>query len=98
VSAMIAMKDFAFKVDLVAVVRVRAGHESVARKVVPAVVAAPGNLEICCDGPRRTGNPAHFKWAAVEMRRHPRQNSMDCQTQFVLASRFGLSGPRNFTV
>ena len=39
--AMIAMKDFAFKVDFV-----RAGHESVARKVVPAVVEAPGALEI----------------------------------------------------
>jgi hypothetical protein len=46
VLAMIAMKDFAFKVDLVAVVRVRAGHESVAREVVPAVVAAPGTQEI----------------------------------------------------
>jgi hypothetical protein len=46
VLAMIAMKDFAFKVAFVAVVRVRAGHESVARQVVPAVVEAPGALEI----------------------------------------------------
>src|SRR5262245_54093924 len=43
---MIAMKDFAFKLDLVAVVRVRAEHESVARKVVPAVVQTPSALEI----------------------------------------------------
>ena len=32
------MEDFAFKVNLVAVVRVRADDESVARKVVPTVL------------------------------------------------------------
>jgi hypothetical protein len=32
------MKDFAFKVNLVAVVRVRADDESIARKVVPTVL------------------------------------------------------------
>jgi hypothetical protein len=40
------MKDFAFKVNLVAVVRVRADDESVARKVVPTVLGAPGTAEI----------------------------------------------------
>jgi hypothetical protein len=41
-----AMKDFAFKVNLVAVVRVRAAGESVARKVVPTVLGPPGTVEI----------------------------------------------------
>jgi hypothetical protein len=41
-----AMKDFAFKVNLVAVVRVRADDESVARKIVPTVLGAPGTTEI----------------------------------------------------
>ena len=41
-----AMKDFAFKVNLVAVVRVRADDESVARKVVPTVLGAPGTADI----------------------------------------------------
>ena len=40
------MKDFAFKVNLVAVVRVRADDESVARKIVPTVLGAPGTVEI----------------------------------------------------
>jgi hypothetical protein len=40
------MEDFTFKVNLVAVVRVRAGDESVARKVVPTVLGAPGTAEI----------------------------------------------------
>ena len=40
------MKDFAFKVNLVAVVRVRADDESVARKVVPTVLGPPGVVEI----------------------------------------------------
>ena len=40
------MKDFIFKVNLVAVVRVRAADESVARAVVPTVLGAPGNAEI----------------------------------------------------
>jgi len=40
------MKDFAFKVNLVAVVRVRADDESVARKVVPTVLGAPGTADI----------------------------------------------------
>jgi hypothetical protein len=40
------MEDFTFKVSLVAVVRVRAGDESVARKVVPTVLGAPGTVEI----------------------------------------------------
>ena len=41
-----AMKDFAFKVNLVAVVRVRADDESVAREVVPMVLGTPGTVEI----------------------------------------------------
>jgi hypothetical protein len=40
------MEDFAFKVNLVVVVRVRAGDERVARKVVPTVLGAPGTVEI----------------------------------------------------
>jgi hypothetical protein len=40
------MRDFTFQVKLVAVVRVRAADESVARKVVPTVLGAPGTLEI----------------------------------------------------
>jgi hypothetical protein len=40
------MEDFAFKVNLVAVVRVRADDESVARKVVPTVLGAPSTVEI----------------------------------------------------
>jgi hypothetical protein len=40
------MKDFAFKVNLVAVVRVRAGDESVAREIVPTVLGAPSTAEI----------------------------------------------------
>ena len=40
------MKDFAFKVNLVAVVRVRAADESVARDVVPTVLGAPGTAEV----------------------------------------------------
>jgi hypothetical protein len=40
------MRDFEFKVNLVAVVRVRAADESVAREVVPHVLGAPGTDEI----------------------------------------------------
>jgi hypothetical protein len=40
------MEDFAFKVNLVAMVRVRAADEAVARKVVPTVLGAPGTVEI----------------------------------------------------
>jgi hypothetical protein len=40
------MEDFPFKVDLVAVVRVRASEESVARNVVTTVLGAPGTFEI----------------------------------------------------
>jgi hypothetical protein len=41
-----AVDDFTFKVNLVAVVRVRANDESIARKFVPEVLGAPGTLEI----------------------------------------------------
>jgi hypothetical protein len=40
------MRDFTFKVNLVAVVRVRAADERTARKVVPTVLGAPGVAEI----------------------------------------------------
>ena len=40
------MKDFAFKVNLVALVRVRAADESVGPKVVPTVLGAPSTVEI----------------------------------------------------
>ncbi len=39
-------EDFTFKVNLVAVVRVRADDESVARKIVPTVLGALGTVEI----------------------------------------------------
>ena len=42
----VAMKDFEFKVNIVAVVRVRAADESVARQVVPEVLGAPSTAEI----------------------------------------------------
>jgi len=41
-----AVKDFIFKVNLVAVARVRAADENIARQVVPTVLGAPGNVEI----------------------------------------------------
>ena len=40
------MSDFAFKVNLVAVVRVRAADENTARSVVLTVLGAPGAAEI----------------------------------------------------
>ena len=40
------MNDFAFKVNLVAVVRVRAADENAARRVIPTVLGAPGAAEI----------------------------------------------------
>jgi hypothetical protein len=40
------MRDFVFKLNLVAVVRVRAADESSAGQVVPTVLGAPGNAEI----------------------------------------------------
>jgi Arc/MetJ family transcription regulator len=40
------MRDFEFKVNLMAVVRVRAADESVARQVVPDVLGAPSTAEI----------------------------------------------------
>jgi hypothetical protein len=40
------MEAFTFKVKLVAVVRVSAGDERVARMIVPTVLGAPGTAEI----------------------------------------------------
>jgi hypothetical protein len=40
------LKDFTFKVNLIAVVRVRAPDQSVAREVVPTVLGSPGSTEI----------------------------------------------------
>ena len=40
------MPDFVFKVKVVAVVRVRAADERVAREVVPTVLEPPGDVEI----------------------------------------------------
>jgi hypothetical protein len=42
----VAMADFEFKVNLVAMVRVQAAHESVARRAVPGVLGAPSTAEI----------------------------------------------------
>src|SRR5262245_1478412 len=41
----VAVTDFEFKVNLVAVVRVQAADESVAREVVPDVLGSPGSAE-----------------------------------------------------
>jgi hypothetical protein len=40
------MRNFAFKVDLVAVVRVRAADEDSARKAAPQVLGAPSTADI----------------------------------------------------
>jgi hypothetical protein len=40
------VQEYAFKVKLVAVVRVRASDETLARKVVPSVLGSPGTAEI----------------------------------------------------
>jgi hypothetical protein len=40
------MANFSFQTNLIAVMRVRAGDEMVARKVVPTVLRAPGAIEI----------------------------------------------------
>jgi hypothetical protein len=40
------MGEFAFKVNVVAVVRVHAADENVARKIIPDVLGAPGAAEI----------------------------------------------------
>ena len=53
------MKDFAFKVNLVAVVRVRADDESVARKIVPTVLGAPGTVEIRLANENNTARGHH---------------------------------------
>ena len=73
-----AMKDFAFKVNLVAVVRVRAEDESVARKVVPTVLGAPGVVEIrlanennAATGRHATITDVDFAIGSVEPQRGP---------------------------
>ncbi len=38
--------EYAFKVKLVAVVRVRAANETVARRVLPSVLSSPGTVDI----------------------------------------------------
>ena len=40
------LQEYAFQVNLVAVVRVRAADEALARKVVPSVLGSPGTAEI----------------------------------------------------
>jgi hypothetical protein len=40
------MDDFAFTVNIVAVVRVRAADENVAREVIPTVLGSPGTVEL----------------------------------------------------
>jgi hypothetical protein len=40
------MRDFAFKIDLVAMVRVRASDEKAARKIVPTALRAPDTTEL----------------------------------------------------
>jgi hypothetical protein len=52
------LKDFEFQVNLVAVVRVRAADESVAREVVPTALGAPGSAEL------RLANQTILRWDA----------------------------------
>jgi hypothetical protein len=40
------MQEYAFKVKVVAVVRVRAKDENSARKVIPSVLASPGTVDV----------------------------------------------------
>lgn len=40
------MQEYAFQVKFVAVVRVHAADEAIARKVVPSVLGSPGTAEI----------------------------------------------------
>ena len=40
------MRDFAFKIDLVAMVRVRASVEKAVRNIVPTVLKAPDTTEL----------------------------------------------------
>jgi hypothetical protein len=40
------LQEYSFQVSLVAVVRVRAADETLARKVVPSVLGSPGTAEI----------------------------------------------------
>ena len=54
-----AMEDFTFKVNLVAAVRVRADDESVARKIVPTVLGAPGTVEIRLANENNTARGHH---------------------------------------
>ena len=68
-----AMEDFTLKVNLVAVVRVRADDESIARKVVPTVVGAPGpadirltNKNIAAMGRDAAVTDVHFSIASVK--------------------------------
>ena len=56
------MGNFTFKVNLIAVVRVRADDESGARKVVPTVLGPPGVVEI---GPANENNAARGQNATV---------------------------------
>ena len=48
------MSEFTFRVNMVAMVRVRAPDESVARAVVPTVLGEPGSTEIALANLRRS--------------------------------------------
>jgi hypothetical protein len=62
VLAMRSRRESVFKVNLIAVVRVRAADESVAREVIPTVLRAPGNAEM---GVANQNNAATGRDAAV---------------------------------
>jgi hypothetical protein len=71
------MEAFTFKVNLVAVVRVRAGDERVARKIVPTVLGAPGTGEIrlanenyAATGHHATVTDVDFSIGSVKPLRH----------------------------
>ena len=54
------MDDFAFKLNIVAVVRLRAPDESLAQEVLPTVLGSPGTVEIelANEGNAVLGRPA----------------------------------------
>ena len=61
-----AMGDFKFKVDLVAVVRVRASDPTVARAAVPTVLEAPSSTEIDLANQNNAGTGLDAKVTGVD--------------------------------
>jgi hypothetical protein len=60
------MQEYAFQVKLVAIVRVRAADEALARKVVPSVLGSPGNVEIRLANESNTSRGLHATVTEVD--------------------------------